>query len=451
MSPPVFGQDPPSSERPVPLSIVRDSLPNGLHIIYTRVNELPLVEWNLIIHAGAANDPAGKEGLAAMTAQVLLSDAPRGERPPIPATLAQLASSMTTYAGAEYSQIYARSLARHALQALDMLVEIARNPALTPDAIREKARVMQTGISSMNRGAGEAVTRALLAGMYGPSHPAVRMSDMSSATVNALTLDDVQRFHRTWYVPGNMTLIITGNVEYASLRDVIADRFANWASGSLPISTATMPAHAPGMLLVVEDTPQQVVPMRVAIPGPARNDPRATAYLVLNHILGEGRASRLFRAFWGDRFIHPSFQSDILFFRDASTIIVSGNAPVRLADSVSTIVMGVVEAIAANGVTNEELASAKLALAGTSMYEFTTNRKVQSLLQDAVTNAYDPMHITRFKQEVDAVTIADLQAIASELTASQKVWMAISGSLPALHGASRTFFGERVREVARTK
>lgn len=451
LGPSLFAQSQTDPVSDVPLTIIRDSLPNGFRIVYARVNELPLVEFNLLVHAGAAEDPTGKEGLAALTAQSLLSDAPRAERPSIPVTLVQLGSSLTTFTGAEYTQIYARTLARNVLQTFDLLTEVVRNPALTPDVVREKVSRMQSGLSSVPRGGGEMITRALLEGMYGPAHPSVRLVAMNGASLNALTLADVTQFHSRWYVPDNMTLIITGNIDYASIRTVIRDRFGDLQRGASTHARAQCAAALPGSLLLVEDTFQPVVPVRIALPGPARNDARAVAYLLLDRILGEGRSSRIFRAFWGDRFIHPSFQTGILFTRDASTFIVTGNAPVRMADSVAGIVMQVLGTIASEGVTEEELTSARLSLTGTYIHEFTTNRKVQSLLQDAVSLSYDPASVVRFPHDVASVGNDEIKEVARLLLQRESLWMAAGGTLQALHGSSRSYFGDRVREVSRAR
>lgn len=451
LSPSLFAQSQVSPASDIPLSIIRDSLPNGFRIVYARVNELPLVEFNLLVHAGAADDPIGKEGLAALTAQSILSDAPRAERPSIPVTLVQLGASLTTYTGAEYTQIYARTLARNVLQTFDLLTEVVRNPALTPDVVREKVSRMQSGLSSVTRGGGEMITRALLEGMYGPAHPSVRLVAMNAASLNALTLADVTQFHSRWYAPDNMTLIVTGNIDYASIRTLIRDRFGDLPREASEPERTQYAAALPGALLLVEDTFQPVVLVRIAIPGPARGDARAVAYLVLDRILGEGRSSRIFRAFWGDRFIHPSFQTGILFTRDASTFLVTGNAPVRMADSIAAVVMQVLGTIASDGVTDEELAAARLSLTGTYVHEFTTNRKVQSLLQDAVALSYDPGSIIRFPNEVASVDQDDIKEVARMLLQREAVWMAAGGTLQALHGSSRSFFGDRVREVSRAR
>src|SRR5207247_1031726 len=51
--------------------VTRATFDNGLRVLVAEYHELPLVEFHLIVGAGAAQDPAGKEGLAALTAGTL--------------------------------------------------------------------------------------------------------------------------------------------------------------------------------------------------------------------------------------------------------------------------------------------------------------------------------------------------------------------------------------------
>src|SRR5687768_12401462 len=50
---------------------VEKTLANGLRVIVVPKHDIPLVAARLMVKAGAAADPAGKDGLAALTATVL--------------------------------------------------------------------------------------------------------------------------------------------------------------------------------------------------------------------------------------------------------------------------------------------------------------------------------------------------------------------------------------------
>ena len=73
---PLFAQQvtppPPAAPREVKLpQPVEKTLANGLRVIIVPKHELPLVAARLTVKAGGAEDPRGKDGLAALTSTVL--------------------------------------------------------------------------------------------------------------------------------------------------------------------------------------------------------------------------------------------------------------------------------------------------------------------------------------------------------------------------------------------
>src|SRR3990172_3544325 len=52
-------------------TIQRTALPNGLKVMLVEHHELPVVQMQLVFGTGAANDPAGKPGVANLTAQMI--------------------------------------------------------------------------------------------------------------------------------------------------------------------------------------------------------------------------------------------------------------------------------------------------------------------------------------------------------------------------------------------
>ena len=51
--------------------VTRLTLDNGLRLLVAETHEVPLVEFYGMLGAGAAQDPEGKEGLAALTADAI--------------------------------------------------------------------------------------------------------------------------------------------------------------------------------------------------------------------------------------------------------------------------------------------------------------------------------------------------------------------------------------------
>ena len=64
---------PPAHGAPIPTT--RTKLPDGLDVIVVPTSRLPLVDLRLVARAGSVNDPAGKEGRASLTADLLTQGA----------------------------------------------------------------------------------------------------------------------------------------------------------------------------------------------------------------------------------------------------------------------------------------------------------------------------------------------------------------------------------------
>ena len=72
--PPQLGESPELSLPP----IAEHRLTNGLRVWVVESREVPLVQVNVVVHAGSGDDPSGEFGLASLTAAML--DEGAGER-----------------------------------------------------------------------------------------------------------------------------------------------------------------------------------------------------------------------------------------------------------------------------------------------------------------------------------------------------------------------------------
>lgn len=102
----------------------------------------------------------------------------------------------------------------------------------------------------------------------------------------------------------------------------------------------------------------------IGVPAPARHDPRRPALSVLSTALGGGPSSRLFQQVREERGLAYSVYASAASYADAGSLAVyAGCAPERLGE-VAAVVRGVLADVAANGLTEAELARARGALRG---------------------------------------------------------------------------------------
>jgi len=136
--------------------------------------------------------------------------------------------------------------------------------------------------------------------LFGDSHPYGVPTGGSLATVENLTLTDVQQAHSLVFNPVNATILIAGNVTVETAKAALDTAFAGWMSGPMlrsRLSVSALPALPPSgdkLRLFVIDRPGAVqTVIRFAMPGPTLASEDRARLRVLNTLFGGSFTSRL--------------------------------------------------------------------------------------------------------------------------------------------------------------
>jgi zinc protease len=262
-------------------------LPNGLRVLVTEDRRLPLVTAMLVVRSGAGTDPVEKAGVARLTAGLL-------DRGTTLKSAAEIAAAVDTIGGvvlsgvdAEVSMVRIKLLSNHAAAGLELLSDLVRNPTFRPDEVeRERARLLGEASFLRNDPASmaESVCLRVMLGTSASAQPNGGLPD----TVQAITRDDIARFHRTEYAPNNATLAVTGDVSAAEAFALAGQHFGAWRRAPREVRPrGALPAPpGSGARVIVLDKPDadpSAICVGWTVPGPA--DPHYFSGQVLNTAL----------------------------------------------------------------------------------------------------------------------------------------------------------------------
>jgi zinc protease len=278
---------------PVP-DVTRATLDNGLRVVVAEWHELPLVQFHVIVGAGAAQDPAGKEGLAALTASVITRGTDTLDARALARTIDSLGGRLDASAGYDGTVATGEFLAKDFATGLDLLRQVLVAPRLARDEVRRARDEQLASIVASLENPSTIVEKCYAGFLYGP-HPYGRPIEGRSAAVRDLGRGDVEDFHGRWYRPNATILVVVGDVQARTVLDAVTAQFGAWKprpdAVAQPAAPPT-PVAARRVLLVdkVDATQTQIRFGDVSI---ARNDPDYTAATVASTILGGGFTSRL--------------------------------------------------------------------------------------------------------------------------------------------------------------
>ncbi len=126
----------PTPLRPVQFPPFQEAaLPNGMTLLLIENHEQPSLSVTLSFRAGSAYDPAGKEGLSAMVAELLTKGTPTRSADQIAATIEGVGGSLAASTGDDFFTVATDVLSDHADLAFELLGDVTRRATFPADEV----------------------------------------------------------------------------------------------------------------------------------------------------------------------------------------------------------------------------------------------------------------------------------------------------------------------------
>lgn len=268
-------------------------LPNGLTVIVHPNPALPLVAAELVVKSGSDANPYDQPGLAGFTADMLDEGTATRSAPRIADEIAQLGAFLGSAASPDASTVSLLALRSTFPQALDVLADVVLHPAF-PTAEVERQRASRLGELTQQRDDPALIAAvAAASALYGPGHPYGYGQLGTEQAIRATTREDIVRFWRRHYLPGNAALVVSGDITPDEVRTLAAARFGGWERADAAVTSVGDPAGTRARLVVVDKPGAPQTALRVTTIAAARKTPDYPAMQVMNAALGGLFSSRI--------------------------------------------------------------------------------------------------------------------------------------------------------------
>lgn len=221
-----------------PLQPRFERLDNGLRVVIVEDHALPLVSVQLWCRVGSADDPPGKPGLCAVARSILehRDDAALKLR-----AAGVRFESRTLRDACHFSSVLPPNFLDYVLT-----IEAARmRPLATAAEMLERGlNVAARAYAQKADDPNHVVLRHALAAMF-PDHPYQHPPGFVAASLKGLSTGEVNEFLERWFVPGNATLFVIGDVSTVNVLEQVRQRFGGleWAEPPRRAEPPRLPAE----------------------------------------------------------------------------------------------------------------------------------------------------------------------------------------------------------------
>jgi predicted Zn-dependent peptidase len=272
--------------------IDKSALPSGLRVWTVRHPAIPVITLMLLVRRGAANDPPGKEGLGAITLDMLDEGSGGRSAIEIHESLARIGAQLDSDIGSDATLLTVTALSRFTGPALTLLADITARPSLTAADFERVRQLRLHRLKQLRDMPGAVADRAFIRLLYG-SHPYGHTPLGSEQSLGALTIDDVRTFHAEALRPSEATLVVVGDCDHDAVYGLAADAFAGWDGvATADVVEATALPQAPRLNVVPRPGAPQSE-LRIGHVAASRSTPDYHALVAANMVLGGQFVSRI--------------------------------------------------------------------------------------------------------------------------------------------------------------
>jgi len=410
----------------------RHGLANGLTVWVVPLPERELVSVHLLSDAGAAAEDEPQAGIAALTAQLLVTGTRRLDAAAFAETTERLGIDVGSDSGWDSARAGFSALERHFEAGMGLLAEMLLEPRLDPGEFERLKAERLNDILQARADPGRLADESFVRELYADGVPYGRLSAGRPETVGSLTDDDARAFHASRYAPDVADIVVAGPVMPDEAVAMVERHFGGW-TGSGPGHRTIEPHARGGRRVVLVDRPGSVQSeLRVGHLGIDRHDPRYFPAMVLGALLGGVFGSRLNRRLREE--LGYTYGARAAFDPRRATGPFTATAAVQTEVTVDAVreLLGQLEAIRAAAPGDAELAEVRDFLVGVFPLRFETTAGIAAAMEPLAVYDLPETWWHDYRDRLEAVDATSVHATALELVRPGEALILMTGDASVL-------------------
>jgi predicted Zn-dependent peptidase len=407
----------PSPGVPVPVrfpGIHRRRLDTGLEVWAIRHAAVPLVTVSLLVARGTGDDPADRHGLASLAGDLLDEGAGGRDAIQLAEAFAAMGTQLEVDVGPDATTLSLTALSRFLAPALDLVADVVARPRLEPRDFKRVRELRLNRLRQLSQSAGTMADRMYVSALF-REHSYGHGALGTTASLDAITLDETREFWARMYGAPTATLIVVGDVSADDVWTSAEAALGRWyGSTQSPPRPVEPDAHPDARIFLVDRPSAPQSELRLGHLGPPRGTPAYHALVSLNAVLGGQFTSRVNRRLREEKGVTYGARTTFDFRRVAGTFSCDTSVDAAASADAVADVLAELSAIRGVPVPDGELGAAKASLTRGYARSFETAGQMARAAAQIATHGLPDDTFDRFVPSVDAVTATAVFDAAAE-------------------------------------
>ena len=388
-------------------------LKNGLTLYLMEQREVPMINVSLILPAGAIYDKSNS-GLATLTASMLMNGTKTMSKTKLEEELDFVGAQVRTFATKESAGLSGKFAAKDREKVLSLIRDILLTPALTATEFEKEKKLLLAELEQDMESPRNVINNYFDQAVYG-QHVYANPAGGRMASVAKLTLADVQKFYKTYYMPNGAALAVVGDFKTAEMQDKLTALFSAWSKGIASNSNIPTPAAtaAAAQVLLVNKGDASETTFMIGGPGVPRNNPDYVAMEVVNTVFGGRFTSWLNDELRVNTGLTYGAGSGFTRLKSGGTFAISTFTATKNTEAAIDKTLEVLKRLHATGIDEKTLTSAKNYVKGGFPQRYETSGQLANLLTQMFWYGFDESFINTFQKSVDALTVEKAKNIVA--------------------------------------
>lgn len=424
-------------------TLQRARLSNGIQVVLAERHAAPLVQVELLFDGGYAADQGHKLGTSSFTMSMLDEGTGNMDSVQLARRLERLGARLRTGSSLDASTIYLSTLQSELQPALQLLADVARNPAFRQvDIQRVRRQILARIIQEKARPVSMAL-RTLPPLLYGKGHPyAIPFTGSGTeVSVKAMRRGDLLAYQAAVLRPDNVQILVSGDTTLATILPQLEHVFSGWKVPSQAklhkqLAKVKRPAVSRVFLIDRPGSAQSII--FAGVLAPATRDPRSLAIDTMNQAFGGSFTSRLNMNLREDK--HWAYGS-FSFAQNAQGqrpfVLYAPVQTDKTAASVAELLRESREVIGKRPLSTAEIEKVKLSQIRSLPGDYETGANVLSAMAGIVQYGRADDYVQNLRRNIQALDDGSIQAAVREVVQPSHYTWVIVGDLSKIEKSVR--------------